>query len=352
MRERSSPDLYAPLVDLLRSARHIALISHRAPDGDTVGSVLALATALRSLQKHVVLVCADVIPVGLHFLDGWDQFVSTVDHVAVADIIVAVDCADISQLGSIAPNILALTAPGVSSAGQRTDVSTAHRLLVNLDHHRSNTHYGAINIVDPESASVAEMVYWLIYALGVNLTRHSAEALLTGIINDTHSFQNSNATSQALRIAAALVDAGADASAVSYHLFLARRPEAAKLWSEVLSTLSISDGGRVASALVTTQMFEACGADPASDADGIVDFLRSIIGVDLAILLRQTGPTSSKASLRTTAAVDAVALAGVFGGGGHSRAAGCDVPGEPAEALAALLAAYHDLRSTEGPPAA
>ncbi len=322
----SAPDEWARLVAALRAASSVLLISHRSPDGDTVGSALALAAGLRALGKRVGLACGDPIPFSLRFLEGWADYADTLAGPAY-DLVVAVDCADASQMGALAGPVLHLTAAATPP-------------LANLDHHRSNTRYGAINAVDAESASVAEMVHKLLGQLGVALTPTTAQALLTGIINDTHSFQNANSTAAALRAAAALVEAGAAAAVVTFHLFRSRRPRGAYLWGRVLPTLALAEGGRVASLLVTPQMFTETGADANMDTDGLVDILSGIIGVDLAMLIKATGPASSKASLRTSAAVDAVAMVTPFGGGGHNRAAGCDVPLAPAEAREALLEVY------------
>jgi phosphoesterase RecJ-like protein len=354
------PALYRSLAELLHAARRVVLISHRAPDGDSVGSALALGNVLRALGKEVTLACPDPVPPSLRFLDGWERFVTTLDAAPAADVVMAVDCADVSQMGGMGPFALAATSEATSkgsgagegSGDRPASASVPARPLVNFDHHRSNTRYGSVNVIDAEAASVAEMVYWLLEALGMSVAAGppaaswlvpSAQALLTGILNDTHSFQNANTTPQALRIAAILVEAGADAAAINAHLFRSRRLQAALLWPMVLETLEITDNGRVATALVTATMLEVCGADPRSDTDGLVDFLSDIIGVDLAILIKQSGPAASKASVRTSAAVDAVALVKQFGGGGHSRAAGCDVPAAPAAARAALLAAYRGL---------
>ena len=310
---------------LLRTAARPVLLCHRSPDGDTVGAALALARALRQRGREPVVACADPLPPSLHFLPEAGMIVAAVP--ADPDLLVTVDVSDPGLLGGLGADLERLR-PG--------------RTLLNIDHHASDTLYGDVNLVDTTAASTAEIIYDLVGALPAPVDPDMAVMLLTGIINDTHSFQNSNSTPRALSTAAALVAAGADAAVVSYNLLLRRRPAAALLWGRALATLRLDDGGRVASAVATREMVDACGAET-SDLDGVVEFLRSIDDVDLAFLLKGMPDGHFKASVRTTARVDAVELTAAFGGGGHRRAAGCDLAGPPEAARAALLACYHEL---------
>jgi phosphoesterase RecJ-like protein len=244
-----------------------------------------------------------------------------------SDLLVTVDVSDPGMLGSLRADFERLR---------------ACRPLLNIDHHASDTRYGDVNVVDVTAASTAEIVFDLLRLLGVAIDTPMATALLTGIINDTHSFQNANTSPRALHTAAALVAAGAQPSVITYHVLLRRRPQAALLWARTLATMRLDDNGRVASAVATSEMLEACQGETA-DLDGIVEFLRNIDGVDMAFLLKQAPEGHFKASVRTTGRVDAVALTAPFGGGGHRRAAGCDLAGPPDAARAALIARYHEL---------
>ena len=310
---------------VLRAAARPTLFCHRSPDGDTVGAALGLARALRHLGQEPAVVCSDPLPPSLHFLPGSDTIAAAVP--ADPDLLVTVDISDPGLLGGLRDDLERLR-PG--------------RTLLNIDHHASDTEYGDVNLVDTTAASTAEIVYDLMAVLPAPIDRDTAVLLLTGIINDTHSFQNANSTPRALTTAAALVAAGADAAVVSYNLLLRRRPQAALLWGRTLATLQLDDAGRVASAVATRELVDECGAE-ISDLDGVVEFLRSIDGVDLAFLLKGMPDGHFKASVRTTARVDAVELTAAFGGGGHRRAAGCDLPGPTEAARAALLARYHEL---------
>ena len=315
---------------LLRAARHPLLFCHRSPDGDTVGAALGLAMALRQLGQQPAVVCADPLPPSLTFLPESASITNILP--TAPDLLVTIDISDLGMLGAMQAELTRLR-PG-------------HTLL-NIDHHASDTEYGDLNVVDTAAASTAEIIYDLVGLLGVAVDKQMAMALLTGIINDTHSFQNANTSSRALATAAALVAAGAEADTITYNILLRRRPQAALLWGRTLATLRLDDQGRVASAVATTGMFEETDAQT-PDLDGIVEFLRNIDGVDVAFLLKQTPDGHFKASVRTTERVDAVEMTAPFGGGGHRRAAGCDVPGPPDAARDALLARYHELRNHDG----
>lgn len=319
-----SPEAIAAAA-LLRAARRPLLFCHRSPDGDTAGAALGLAMALRQLGQEPAVVCADELPPSLAFLPGSDSIIRTLPE--SPDLLVTIDISDPGMLGTMQAEMARL----------RTG-----RTLLNIDHHASDTAYGDLNVVDTAAASTAEIIYDLVGLLGIAIDRSMAMALLTGIINDTHSFQNANTSSRALATAAALVAAGGEADTITYNILLRRRPQAALLWGRTLSTLRLDDEGRAASAIATTAMFEESDAET-PDLDGIVEFLRNIDGVDLAFLLKQAPDGHFKASVRTTERVDAVEMTAPFGGGGHRRAAGCDLPGPPDAARDALLARYHEL---------
>jgi phosphoesterase RecJ-like protein len=309
----------------LCAARRPLLFCHRSPDGDTVGAALGLAMGLRRLGLEPVVVCPDALPSYLTFVPESDSITSRIPD--DPDLLVTVDISDPGMLGPMRAD-LELLRPG--------------RTLLNIDHHASDTEYGDLNVVDVTAASTAEIIFDLLAVLGVPVEQPIATALLTGIINDTHSFQNANSSERAFDTAAQLVAAGAQPSPIAYNLLLRRRPQAAMLWARTLSTMRFDDEGHVVSAFATAEMMSECGADT-EDMDGIVEFMRNIDGVDLAFLLKGLPDGSFKVSIRTSCAVDAVELTAPFGGGGHRRAAGCDLPGPAESARARLLDRYREL---------
>jgi len=309
---------------LLRAARTSLIVVHRNPDGDCVGSAAALATTLMAIGKQVALVCPDPLPDYLLDVPGTKQIVQRIDG-DDWDLVVAID---VSDPGLLAP----------------LPCTTAEYFLarnsLNLDHHFSNTRFARHNYVDVHAASASEIVGALITReLGMPLTPEIAADLLYGIVNDTHSFQNSNTTPETLRFSADLVEAGANLGRIVYNLLLERRASSARLWALVLPTLTFADDEHVAFLTVTLDALARASAD-LSDADGLVDFLRNIHGVDLAVLLKQTAGNAYRLSFRTSAEVDATEVAGVFGGGGHKRASGGDVTGSLPDIQAEILNAY------------
>ncbi|HVA90240.1 MAG TPA: bifunctional oligoribonuclease/PAP phosphatase NrnA [Chloroflexota bacterium] len=308
---------------LLRSATTLVLYTHRNPDGDSVGCVTALAAALKSLGKGVRLVCPDPLPHYLLAVPG-STTITTGPEAVTADLVVSID---VSDPGLLAP--LEVSQPGYFRGVYS----------LNIDHHFSNTRYARHNLVDHTAAAATEIVYDLIQELGLPLDHALATSLMYGIVNDTHSFQNSNTTPRTLAMSSELVAAGANLSGIVFDLLLVRSPASARLWALVLPTLLFHDDERVAFLTVSQDTLARAGA-AMTDADGLVEFLRNIRDVDLAVLFKETDTDTYRLSMRASTAVDATVIAGAFGGGGHQRAAGCDISAPLASAQAGILAEY------------
>lgn len=308
---------------LLLGADSLVLYTHRNPDGDAVGCVTALAAALGRLGKRVRVLCPDPLPAYLLAVPGAAAITTTPDS-GDADLNVTID---VSDPGLLAP------LPAATSG------YFASLPSLNIDHHFSNTRYAQHNLVDHTAAAATEIVFDLIQLLGVPLDRSLATSLLYGIVNDTHSFQNSNTSPRTLRLSAELVAQGANLTSIVFDLLLVRSAASARLWAQVLPTLTFHDHERVAFLTVSQDALTHAGATM-TDADGLVEFLRNIRDVDLAVLFKQTAPETHRLSMRTSTAIDATVVAGTFGGGGHQRAAGCDIDGPLAQAQAGVLAAY------------
>jgi phosphoesterase RecJ-like protein len=313
---------------LLRGADDLLILTHRNPDGDGIGAALALAMALRAIGKRVTVVCPDPLPPYLLRMPGAHEVQQQLSKDAW-NLVIGVDVSDPALLEPL---------PFADPA------AFAEAKSLNIDHHYSNLRYARFNYVDASAASATEIISELVTDnLGVPLTVDIATDLLYGIVNDTHSFQNSNTSPRTLRLSADLVEAGADLSRIVFNLLLQRGAESARLWAEVLSSLSFEDCERVAFLTVSLDALERAGAT-LTDADGLVEFLRNIRDVDLAVLFKQTGPEEYRLSMRTSAAVDATVIAAVFGGGGHQRAAGADAHGDLAEIQERLLEVYSAAR--------
>jgi phosphoesterase RecJ-like protein len=310
------------VVAALRAAKRIAIVSHRDPDPDTIGSAIALGLALETLGKRVTLHCADPVPEGVRFLE-WADRVTAEPPPPDADLVVTVDFGSVERAKFALP---------------------VGPTLVNLDHHASNDRFGTVNLVDVTSAATAELVARVIDALGVPWTPGMATAALVGIMTDTGSFQFPSTDARALERAARLRESGADLQAITYNVFRNKRFEALKLWGFAFSRLRREAGGELVWTEVTRNDFADAEALDA-DVSGLVEQIARSHGMRVALLFNEHDPGTVKVSCRTSAwapSVDAAAVMSRFGGGGHVRAAGALVPGMLPHVREAVLTAARD----------
>ena len=294
----------------LHGARRIALVSHRDPDPDTIGSALALGLGLESLGKQVSWHCADPVPEQQRFLHGSDRFTQEPPPEDV-DLVVTVDFGSVDRAKFALPS------------GPK---------LVNIDHHASNDHFGAANLVDVTAAASAELVSRVIDALGIKWTPAMATAALVGIMTDTGSFQFPSTDARSLERAARLREAGADLQAITYNIFRNKRFEALKLWGFAFARLIREQGGQLVWTEIRAGDIERAEARD-EDISGLVEQIARSSGMRVALLFNEERD-SVKVSCRTSQwepSVDASALMARFGGGGHVRASGALIQGDLAE---------------------
>lgn len=302
----------------LGGARRIAIVSHRDPDPDTIGSGLALGAALSQLGKEVSYHCADAVPEAIRFLDGAERY-TTAPPPSDVDLICTVDFGD------------ALRAKFALPAGVP---------IANIDHHMTNAGFGQANLVDVTSAATGELVSRVIDALGVTWTPAMATAALVAIMTDTGSFQFPSTDGRALRRAAQLREHGADLQAITYSVFRNKRFEALKLWGFAFSRLVREDEGRLVWTWTEPADIASAGARD-EDISGLVEQIARSAGMRVALLFNGYAG-GVKVSCRTSQSepsVDASALMSQFGGGGHVRAAGALIPGDHAAVRERVLAA-------------
>ncbi len=298
-----------PVLAALRGHERFVVTSHENPDGDALGSLLAMHLALRVLGKDSVMVLAGPAP-----LPGEYRFLELLERGLLREkpsdyrerVLVAVDCANESR---IVDHELLLGAP----------------LSVNVDHHHDNTRFADVNLVVPDASSTGELLADIFGAAGVELTQNIAEALYVALVTDTGRFQYTNTTPKALRLAADLVEAGADVHKVFQGVYETVQFAKLKLLARALDRAQIFEGGRiVVSYLLRTDFGEVGAAEPYSE--GIIDYLRAVEGAELAALIREpprAGNPARKVSLRASIdELDVSAIAREFGGGGHRQAAG------------------------------
>jgi phosphoesterase RecJ-like protein len=334
MTETQTSDLQA-VVDVLRTRDRIAVVSHENPDGDALGSLLGVSLALRELGKDVVMYLEGTapLPAEYRFLD-----LAGVARELPADIdervLLAVDCANERRIG------------------ESNEAVERAAFVLDVDHHHDNSRFGDVNLVVPDASSTAEVVRDVLRELDVELTPAIAEALYVGLVTDTGRFQYTNTTPKALRLAAELVEAGADVHGIFRHVYETVQFAKLKLLARALDRARLFDGGRlVVSYLLRGDFAEVGAEEPFSE--GIIDHLRAVEGSEMVALIREPprdeGP-SRRISLRSSHdEVDVAAIARLRGGGGHPQAAGFSSEEPIEEIIEFLRGEFARVHSGAGP---
>jgi phosphoesterase RecJ-like protein len=312
---RVPPELLALLS---RPRGSVLVLGTVQPDGDLLGSQIALGLALAGAGATVTLAGPHPVPAPLAFLPGADLVQRWERAPGPFDLVLLVDCPDPSRTGGLLEGV----------RGPATKVGS-------IDHHPDSRRFADVHWVEPEAGATGEMVYELLRALGWKVTPEIATNLFTAIHTDTGSFRYSNTTARTFRMAADLVVQGARPDQVAGALYERRRPEDLRRLGELLARIEVSPDGRLAwLALPLGSVTESL-----LDAEDLVSYPRSIAGVEVAALLREVGPGTVKVSLRAKGEVNVGRIAAAFGGGGHANAAGCTIPGTLPGAREAILRA-------------
>lgn len=294
------------IAEILKRQKSAVIFTHMRPDGDTLGSAMALSRALFMLKIRNEVVNEGEIPEKFLFLDGM-RGIRREPSMTDADAYICVDSSDEARLGAAQTAFLAGARKG--------------KVTVNIDHHVSNTRFCRYNFVRPR-ASNCENIAELISLLGVRPDAVMASYLLTGMITDSGAFSHGDVNGDTFRAAAYAADAGADVGKITYEVFRKQSKARAKLYAEVISRLRYDLDDRFAVALVTRAQLEKYGLK--QDAtEGIVDFALSVEPVEVSACLLETKKGQYKASLRSKGMVNVNEVAGTFGGGGHVLASGC-----------------------------
>jgi phosphoesterase RecJ-like protein len=311
------------VLDEIRRADRFCLVTHEHPDGDALGSLVAMHRILRALGKDsVMLMAADEFPLPYEYRFFDLEGLSTVPPTDVVErTIVFLDCGNIDRT------------PLAIVKGD-----DAH--ILNIDHHHDNTRFGTVDLVDPGSSCTAEIVWDLMRALGVTPDQELAEALYVGLVTDTGKFMYENTGRRAHVMAAELVEAGVDTHAIYRRLYEEMPYAKLELLARALAQVERYDGGALTVAHLSRDDFDATGAED-SYTEGIIDQLRSVEGTKVAALAREItaddGTLRRKVSLRSTdGEVDVSAIARAGGGGGHRQAAGFSTAMDDAELVAFL----------------
>ena len=316
----------AAVLARLRGARTVLTVCHENPESDALGSALAHALIVEALGGVATPVCADPVPPMYAFMPGIERFRQAPDPRLPYDLIVVGDCGELERVGPLL----------------RAHAELFGRVpILDVDHHKSNRGFGAVDWIDPQAAATCEMATLLAVALDVPLAAAGgalAASLIAGIVIDTAGLQHPNTTPRTLRAAAELVAAGAPLYETARRLYRTKPTRQLRLFGIVLARLESAAGGQLVWSSMEAADLAATGAE-AADSEGIIDLLSQAESAEIVLLFKEAG-AQTRLSVRTReGGVDATKLCGAFGGGGHARAAGATLDLPAPEARDAVLAA-------------
>lgn len=297
------------LIPFIKKAKKICIATHQGPDGDGLGSILALGMGLKQLKKEVYLYNVDLVPKMYHFLPGQKQIKNKIPKNKKFDLTFIVDLGEIERVGE-------------------EFASHAHRgVTISLDHHAKGVHNADYNYCLPKKSSSGEVIYGILKTLKVKFNNAMATNIYTAIVTDTGSFKYSNTNQETFAVAADLAQYNIDFWNVALHCFETYSLGRMELLKRVIKRMDIHKNKKIASIEIKKSDFKATGASP-EDTEGFINYPRSIDTVEVAVAFKQQGPKDYRISLRSKKYVDVAAIALKFEGGGHIRAAGCGIKGD------------------------
>lgn len=298
-------DVLEKMKDAILSQHKIAIISHSNPDGDTLGSQLALANAVSQFGIETRLINEGQVSSKFCFLPMSQEIHPLQPNEELPEVVVFVDCATLER-----------------AAMEKRQELLAGKTVLNLDHHPSNSQFGTLNFVVSEAAANCQVIYELLTVLDAELTPDVATALYLGLSTDTGSFLFDSVSADTHRLAAVLIDAHADTCAIRNNFYESMSRAKFELQKHIFNNTQLSEDGRLAWSTFDLELLKRTQADSA-DIDGLINSIKNIEGVEIAILFREIGKERVKISFRSKVWADVNQLAACFGGGGHIRAAGC-----------------------------
>jgi bifunctional oligoribonuclease and PAP phosphatase NrnA len=316
---KPAPAIVRRVLDAIREARTICVVGHIRPDGDCIGSQLALALALKNEGKRVTVWNEDAVPQKLRFLDTEKMFARPRAGEKF-DCVIATDCASFERLGAVREHI------------------GARGIFINIDHHASNTRYADLNWVMPKEPSSGELIYRLLRAANWPVTKPIADCLFTAVSTDTGSFQYPSTRPATYQIAGELVKRGADLAKICDEVYQSYSLQRVRLLRHVYNSFRLSDDNRVAWFWLRQRDFARTGAER-NDTEGLIEHIRDIEPVVVACCFEEMEPELVRISLRSkNSRVNVNEIAAHFGGGGHPAAAGARIPGRPATVQRRVIA--------------
>lgn len=309
---KKTNDQIQKILGLIKNNHRFLITSHRDPDGDSIGSQLALAYLLAKLQKTYRVVNQGELPQKYAFLDpggkidSFERLGNPSDVSLEADIVFVLDCTSMNRIGELAEAI------------------PDQALIVNVDHHPDNEQFGTINYVDPEASAVGEMIFYLIKSAGIPMIPEVATQLYAAILTDTGRFKFGNTSPSCLRTCAALLEEKADPRCITNQIYFNHSLAFLKLLGSILSRPEISGDHKICSMTLRWKTLTDLGVDP-KEIEGLVNYSLFLKGVEIGLLFTEKGDGKTKVNLRSQNEFDVASVARYFGGGGHRNAAGCTV---------------------------
>jgi phosphoesterase RecJ-like protein len=305
--------------DAINKSKDLTIVSHYHPDGDALGSQIALALGLKQLGIEVTMINKDPVPDTYRFLEKWQSIKPLDNNIELTPVVIFLDCATLERTGYPKEKLL-----------------NGNPQVINIDHHISNNKFGHLNWVEPNAAATAELVYDLLGLLQVKIDKDIATALYTGISTDTGSFLYENTTATTHLVVSDLINRGADLNLLRLNYYENISLSKMNLLKYVLNNLNFTSDNKICWVPIKSDVFNSFNASD-QDAEGLINYLKNITGVEIAIIFREITPEEVKVSFRSKKLVDVNLLAKEFGGGGHPRAAGCTINDELNRAIPLVL---------------
>lgn len=298
--------MLSQVVELIENKSFFGITTHQRPDGDGIGSSLALWWLLKSLGKEAEVIVCDPVPSSCIRLPGVDKVRRIARIDTNYDAVFVIECSDVER-------------PRIENLEQQ--------FVVNIDHHSTSELFGSINWIDSTASAVGEMIFNLCKAIGGRVTREIAECVYTALLTDTGSFHYPNTTERTFKVASELIRAGVKPAKLAESVFNSYPWSRVELLGKVMSSVRRHNGGAVASLRQSQEMLELAKASE-EDAEGFVNIPLSAEEIDAVVMLKESEPGVFRASLRSKGDVNVVRIAEKFGGGGHKNAAGCTLAGD------------------------
>ena len=298
------------MISHMKNAENILLASHIHPDGDAIGSLVALGLSLKKIGKKVTMFNECPVPKVYRFIKGVEEITMQVKDFTHYDMAVILDCADLVRIGKCSSLV--------------ADIP----MMINIDHHATNTGFGHFKTIDTNACATTEIVYSLLKQLDVTLTSDIAEAIYVGVLTDTGSFRFANTSCQAFDISREMVSFGVNPYKVADHIYGTYSLGSIKLLHKILGSIEVSENGKLSILSLTQEMVNETGTHP-EDIIGLVHYAKHIKDVKVAALIQEAPGvgrcdegTQFHVSLRSDGSVDVGVIASLYGGGGHPKSAG------------------------------